>query len=380
MKTHRLATNSLLLFGKGILSSALLTGLAAQAAEVEVNPTATPFLQLIWSRVADVYGEAGAVETAGFSPDGLRIVTGSKYDHALMVWRTHDGTVVWRQQLEDEIERADFSPDGQYVVSAGEDESLSLWRADDGSFVRSTPLDAAVDGMAFSPDGSVLVTGKESGNVQAWSMPEMELIGEVDTGDVVNDIVFASDGKHFYTGGHPNHVYKVRLDDMRIEQSYVGTEDLYINSVCIAEEQGLVAAGSMGGYVHIWDEESAETIARFNHTGQKVEAVTFSPGGRFLLYAGQTDQIRIVRVADFGMTNVPVASVSQDTGRAEDLDFAPNGGTMLSGHDDGALRLWLWRSGDEDINFKLHEALKKRQKDLSKLREAVRSINSDEEK
>ena len=82
------------------LCAAIPNLVSAQA--VEINPTATPFIQLMWSRVADINGEAGAIESAEFSPDGRTIISGAKYDNTLTLWRALDGTVVWQQVLDDE--------------------------------------------------------------------------------------------------------------------------------------------------------------------------------------------------------------------------------------------------------------------------------------
>lgn len=346
--------------------------LLISAEPVEVNPTATPFIQLMWSRVADINGEAGAIESAEFSPDGRTIVSGAKYDNTLTMWRAIDGTVIWQQVLDDEIERAGFTPDGRYVVSSGEDEVLQLWRASDGEHVRSIPLDAAVDGLAFSPDGALLITGKEGGKVQKWAMPQMELAGAVETGDTVNSIAFTSDGTHFFTAGGPHHVHLIRTEDMAIVRSFEGVEDKNGISVRIAENLGLVALGQNDGYVNVWNIESGDLVTRFNHTGQKIEAVEFSNDGRFLLYAGHTDFVRIVRTADFGLQVPPVAFTSEQTGRCEYLDFSPNGATMVSAHEDGTIRLWLWRSGDEFFNMRHHHALQQRQKAAADARRAER--------
>jgi hypothetical protein len=48
-------------------------------------------LEPVWSRVADALGEAGSVESAEFSADGKYIVSGTKFDNSVIMWRTSDG-------------------------------------------------------------------------------------------------------------------------------------------------------------------------------------------------------------------------------------------------------------------------------------------------
>ena len=77
-------------------------------------------LTLVWARVADVNGEAGSVESAEFSPDGRFIVTGSKFGNIVIMWWTSDGVEIWRQEVDEEIERVGWTPDGKYVASCSE--------------------------------------------------------------------------------------------------------------------------------------------------------------------------------------------------------------------------------------------------------------------
>lgn len=361
-----------------LLTISVLTATPAVAADepvppVEFNPHASPFLQLLWARLGDLHGEVGAVESAEFSRDGRYIVSGGKYDNSLVVWRTIDGTVVWRRELDDEIERAGFSHDGEFVVSAGEDESLRLWRAADGEPVASIPLDAAVDGMAFSPDGAVLVTGKEGGRVQAWSFPDMRLERSVQLAGTINSVAFTHDGSLIAVAGHPHHVWILDAADLSVVRGFEGYPDAPAISVRIADSKGLVAAGQVGGYVSVWDLTSGELVSRFNHTGHKVEAVSWTPDGNYLLAAGHDEHIRVVRSVDLGMENVPVVHLSPPAGRTEYLEFAPNGSALVSAHEDGTIRLWLWKSGDLDINIKHHYALKERQREAAEARRRERA-------
>ena len=59
----------------------------SQGSGIAAAATGLPSIQLLWSRLGDLNGQDGAVESAEFSPDGKFIVSGSKYDNRVMVWR-----------------------------------------------------------------------------------------------------------------------------------------------------------------------------------------------------------------------------------------------------------------------------------------------------
>ena len=73
-----------LFIAAGFLLSSFVPQDAGAAAQMSLN--------LVWARLADVNGEEGSIESAEFSPDSRFIVTGSKFDNQVIMWRTSDGT------------------------------------------------------------------------------------------------------------------------------------------------------------------------------------------------------------------------------------------------------------------------------------------------
>ena len=73
-------------------------------------------------------GHGSTVWSAGFSPDGTKVVSGSS-DKTLRLWNVATGEC--EQTLAGHsagVSSAGFSPDGTKVVSASYDETLRLWR------------------------------------------------------------------------------------------------------------------------------------------------------------------------------------------------------------------------------------------------------------
>ena len=92
-------------------------------------------------------GHDGGVNSAGFSPDGTRIVTAG-WDNTAKVWDARSGSPcphahgarLWR--LTAGIHSASFSPDGARIVTAGYDKTAKVWDARSGessSPSRGTP-------------------------------------------------------------------------------------------------------------------------------------------------------------------------------------------------------------------------------------------------
>ena len=74
----------------------------------------------------------GTVNSAQFSPDGQRVVTASA-DSTARLWDASSGKPIGEpMKHEDEVRSAQFSPDGQRVVTASGDKTARLWDAASG--------------------------------------------------------------------------------------------------------------------------------------------------------------------------------------------------------------------------------------------------------
>ena len=70
---------------------------------------------------------------AGFSPDGLKVITADGYDNTARVWDANSGALISLLKGHRKfVGHAAFGPDGKTAVTASDDKSAILWDAVDG--------------------------------------------------------------------------------------------------------------------------------------------------------------------------------------------------------------------------------------------------------
>lgn len=335
-------------------------------------------LEPVWSRVADALGEPGSVESAEFSPNGRFIVSGTKYDNAVIMWRTSDGTEIWRDYTEEEVERVGWSADGKYVATGSEDYLVTVYDAETGEVFKILEHTQGIDGLTWSNKGSLLVTGEErsekpdgttQGFIRVFDMPSGNEIQTIDFGNTVNELFFSRDDKYLLAVGHGAvKVYNV-ADWSLVQTLDPGYYTIFTSGNFSPDAKYVFAVGQGGtsrGNCYLWDWQSGELLKMFNHTGKKIESVNWHPNGQYIAYAGHDPYIYVYRLNDilnFGNDAIPVAHKVWASDHAEYIDFNADGSFLVSAHQNGLIKLWVWMGEDPGLNARRHQWVLEQQSD-----------------
>ena len=118
-------------------------------------------------------GHTDDVLSVSFSPDGLPLASGERWDSTVRLWdvATGDQKQVFTGHTST-VFSVSFSPDGLTLASGSNDNTVRLWDVATGDqkqwFIGHT---LAVNSVSFSPDGRTLASGSPDGTVLLWELP-----------------------------------------------------------------------------------------------------------------------------------------------------------------------------------------------------------------
>ena len=338
-------------------------------------------LEPVWARVADALGEPGSVESVEFSPDGKYLVSGTKFDNSVIMWRTSDGAELWRQYAKEEVERVGFSADGRLVAACSEDYLVTVYEAATGEIHKLLPHSRGIDGLTWSNQGNLLVTGEEvtkkddgskEGYIRVFDMDSGEEIKTIDFGNTINELFFTQDDQHLLAVGHGN-VSVYQVSDWSLTQTLnPGYYVTFTSGMFSPDGQYVIAVGQSDharGETYLWEWRNGKLVKKFNHTGKKIESISWHPNGQYIAHAGHDPYIYVYRLSDileFSHDNIPVAHKVWASDNAEYIDFNADGSFLASAHQNGLIKLWVWMSEDPDLNSKRHSWVKEQQTDAKK--------------
>jgi WD40 repeat protein len=352
-----------------------LTCLAALTAGALSVPAAHELaLNLVWTRIADIHGEAGSVESAEISPDNRFVVTGAKFDNSVVLWRTSDGAELWRTYAAAEIERVGWSPDGKFLAAGSEDSLVTLYHAATGAVAGTIPHANPIDSLAWSKRGQWLATGEEEyrnpegkkvGLIRLFDMPGARSVRTADYGGTINELDFSSDDRLLAAAGHGGVLRLYHTADLSLALEMPCDPNLHLVCVDISPDDRFVATAGFGGTIWIFEITTGKLVKKFNQTGRKIETLTWSQDGLYLFTAGHDTRIFITRLRDILdplQEEVLPAYRSPPTDNMEYLHISPNGGLLASAHQDGMVRLWVFMNEDPNTNTKRHNWVREQQR------------------
>jgi len=273
-----------------------------------------------------------ALRRAALSPDGQYVVTTGD-DHGVSVWRLGAGKVELRWQMGD-IYFAAISPDSRLVAASGIDGKVRVWDIATAQPVAASPLGRAADlyYVAFSPDAQRIVATGSDGRASVWRTATMELLGDLRHAGPVYSANFSRDGR-LVTAAYPDaRVWDLETGRLCARLEHVTT----VSSAQFSTDGSRIVTASYDNTAGIWETATGRLIAQLRHE-DLVNSASFTPDGRSVLTASRDGTARVWDAA----TGQPVIPACKHNRSVRSAIAGPDG-SLLTASEDGTARLWTW--------------------------------------
>ena len=338
---------------KGVTGSAeklIPVGIATPTIEIRVPPDHVNNIVLapespLWVQaVYEVDPSVARFTRAGLDQDR------DQCEAKAVLYDLSDGAVVYELTGHgDRVNDVAFSPDGNLIATASDDESVRLYSASNGQWRTTYTRASAINTVAFSPNSRRLVLGQADGNVVLADV-ETNASGGVTVTHVrtlashtgaVNSVAFSPSGTQVLSGADDRRALLWNVADGTILRDL--THTLGINAVAFsAGDPTMIATGSEDGTIKVWNITSGAELLTLTGHAAAVNDLTFSADGLSLISASSDDTIKIWNP----FLGILLATYSGHDDNVASVAISADGAAIVSGSADDTARVWDTNSAE----------------------------------
>jgi len=247
------------------------------------------------------------ITSLAINPTGEWIAFGASKLGQLLVWEWQSETYILKQQGHTfDINDLAYSPDGQLIVTGGDDAKVKVWNASTGfCFVTFKEHSGPVKQVTFSPKGNVVVSSSLDGTCRAFDL--------------------------------------VRYRNFR---TFTSPTPVQFTCLAIDNSGEMVVAGSLDPFeVYVWSLRTARLLDILSGHQGPISGVQFNPAHPYLVTSSWD---KTLKVWDIYNRKVAVETLSH-TSDVVCVAVRPDGDQVCTGDLTG--NLYFWDPQDGSLSF-----------------------------
>lgn len=294
--------------------------------------------------ILTIKGHTNTVKCLAFSPDAHLLATVS-VDKTIRIWDAITGknfqTIFGHLY---EINSVSFSKNGKLLATGSNDKTAKIWDIYTGKCLYTFKHEDVVTSVCFSPDGKLLATGSDDDVGRIWNLSaDKNAITIGDIGSTIQDIDFSPDSSSLAVALKESpRKYKIIVYNFINNDIVFETwQDNSINSLAYSPTGKWLAIGEYN-YIKGIELINGNQVFKFDSKSKElIKELAFSQNGKLLascdwsffskpkpIYVWNIDSLNLFRI------------LKGHEGNVNSVIFLSDNNTIISGSDDGTIKIW----------------------------------------
>ena len=295
---------------------------------------------LVESRVRAILPSKGPVRTVSFSPDGSFLLSAGE-DGTARIWRADGSGPVTVLRHGAPITSAAFSPDGRLVLTTGGDGTARIW-AVGGGLVATLRHGGPVTGGSFGPGGRVVLTTSRDGTARIWTPAGREL-RLIRHGRPVLGGSIAPDGRTLVTisSNRAGQELRARVFALPSGRLLRALPAKGVTTASFDPTGTLLVTGGIDHTAAVWNARTGRRLHLLADQQGAVTDAVFGPKGRLVVTTSSDGATRVWNAR----TGARLAVLLGHTNAVDQAAFSKDGRFLVTTSDDGTARVWTAETG-----------------------------------